>query len=254
MTRVRTLTFLSMVIAAAAGCEEMTTIPVTPTEPPLISQATTQVFSGTLSPGGSQTYAFTIAGVAVRVSLGSLTDANGSPLPQSVRVSFGVPQGTGCGAIQSATTPANLSTQLQMLVSGGTYCVNVADIGQLTSDANFGVRITLGDPTTSRGGGTVTYTSTVLPGGFTARTFDASTRGNVTVFLDTIDPASVASLRLGIGLPRVDAGGCLVTQSHTATRGSQFTFPVDAGTYCLQVSDPGTLTGPAVFGLRIQHP
>ena len=253
MTRVRTLTFLCLVIAAA-GCSEQTTVPTTPTEPPLISQATTQIFSGTLSPGGSQTYSFSIGGVPVRVSLGSLTDANSNPLPQSVRLSFGVPQGTGCGPIHSATTPANLSTHLQLLASPGTYCVNVTDIGQLSSDATFGVRITLGDPTTRRGAGTIDYASTVLPGGFTSRTFDASTRGDVTVVLDSINPSSVTSLRLGIGIPRTDAGGCLMTQSHVAARGATFTFPVDAGTYCLQVSDPGTLTGAAQFLLRIQHP
>jgi hypothetical protein len=141
-----------------------------------------------------------------------------------------------------------------VLVAGGTYCVSVADIGQLTSPANFGVRITLGDPSTRGGGGTVTYAQTVLPKGSTSRTFDASLRGDVTVFFDTIDPASVPSLSLGIGFPRSDGSGCVLNQTYSATRGSQFAFPVEAGTYCLQVSDPGTLTGPAQFSLRIQHP
>jgi hypothetical protein len=188
------------------------------------------------------------------VSLGSLTDANGTPLPQSLRLTFGVPQGTGCGAIQAATTSANLSTQLQVNVAGGTYCVSVADVGQLSSTVNFGVRITLGDPSTRGGAGTVTYSQIVLPKGFTSRTFDASLRGDVTIFFDTIDPASVASLGLGVGFPRADGGGCVLNQTYTATRGSQFTVPVEAGTYCVQVSDPGTLTGPAQFSLRIQHP
>jgi hypothetical protein len=190
----------------------------------------------------------------VRVSLGSLTDANGTPLPQSLRLIFGVPQGTGCGPIQEATTPAGLSTHLQVLVAGGTYCVSVADVGQLSSTATFGVRITLGDPSTRAGAGTVTYAQTVLPKGSTSRTFDASLRGNVTILFDTIDPASVSSLGLGVGFPRADGGGCVLNQTYTGTRGAQFTFPVEAGTYCLQVSDPGTLTGPAQFSLRIQHP
>jgi hypothetical protein len=254
MTRaVRTLTFLCILLAASA-CEERTTVPTPVTQLPLTSLASTQVFSGTLSPAGSQTFAFTIGAAAVRVSLGSLTDDNGAPLPQSLRLTFGVPQGTGCGAIQAATTSTSLSTQLQLQVAGGTYCMSVEDVGQLTTTATFGVRVTLGDPSTRGGGGTITYAQTVLPKGSTSRSFDASLRGDVTIFFDTIDPASVASLGLGIGFPRADGGGCVLNQTFTATRGSQFTFPVEAGTYCVQVSDPGTLTGPAQFSLRIQHP
>jgi hypothetical protein len=253
MIRFRTLAFFCILLAASA-CEEHTTIPTQVPTLPLTSQASTQLFSGTLSPGGSQTFAFTIGGAPLRVSLGSLTDANGNPLPQSVRLIFGVPQGTGCGPIQAVTTPVGLSTQLQVNVAGGTYCVSVVDVGQLSQTATFGVRVTLGDPSTRAGGGTITYAQTVLPKGSTSRSFDASLRGDVTIFFDTIDPASVASLSLGIGFPRSDGGGCVVNLTATATRGSQFTVPVEAGTYCVQVSDPGTLTGPAQFSLRIQHP
>lgn len=255
MTRAaRTLTFFCLLLAASA-CSERTTVPSQVTQLPLTSTASTQVFAGTLEPSGSQTFAFSIGTAPVRVSLGSLNDANGTPLTQSLRLTFGVPQGTGCGAIQSATTRSGLSTQLQMNVAGGTYCVSVADVGgQLPSTATFGVRITLGDPSTRGGGGTVTYAQTVLPKGSTARTFEASLRGDVTVFFDTIDPASVSALAIGVGFPRADGGGCVLNLTATAVRGSQFTFPVEAGTYCLQVSDPGTLTGPAQFSLRIQHP
>jgi hypothetical protein len=253
MIRVRALTVLCILLAASA-CEERTTVPTQVTQLPLTSQASTQLFSGTLAPAGSQTFAFTIGSAPVRVSLGSLTDANGNPLSQSVRLIFGVPQGTGCGPIQEATTPAGLSTHLQVNVAGGTYCVSVVDVGQLSQTANFGIRITLGDPSTRAGAGTITYAQTVLPKGSTSRSFDASLRGDVTIFLDTIDPASVASLSLGMGFPRADGGGCVVNLTATGTRGSQFTVPVEAGTYCIQVSDPGTLTGPAQFSLRIQHP
>jgi hypothetical protein len=51
----------------------------------------------------------------------------------------------------------------------------------------------------------------------------------VTIFFDTIDPASVPSLALGIGFPRADGGGCVVNLTATATRGSQFAIPVEGG-------------------------
>ena len=254
MTRVRTLTLLVLFIAGTTACEETLSVPSAPTQPPLVSQATTQVFTGTLSPGGTQSVAINVGSVPIRVSLSSLTDSAGTPLPQSLRLTFGVPQGTGCGALHTTTTPANLSTHLQMLVTGGTFCIGVADIGQLSGDATYAIRVTLGDPTTRGETTTVEYSSTVLPNGSTTRTFNAHARGEVTVLMDTISPASVASLKLGIGFPRNDGGGCQINLSATATRGAQFTVPVEAGTYCVQVSDPGTLSGPAQFTLRIQHP
>lgn len=250
---VRNLTFFCLLLTASA-CTERTTVPSQVRQLPITSTASTQVFTGTLAPAGSQTFAFTIGSAPVRVSLGSLTDADGTPLSQSLRLTFGIPQGTGCGPIQAATTRTGLSTQLQVNVSGGTYCVSVEDIGQLSSTATFGVRIILGDPSTRGGGGTVTYAQTVLPKGSTTRTFEASLRGDVTILFDAIEPSSVASLGIGVGFPRSDGGGCVLNLTATATRGSQFTFPVEAGTYCIQVSDPGTLTGPAQFSLRIQHP
>ena len=172
MTRVLALTFFCLLLTVSA-CTERTTVPSQVTQLPVTSLASTQVFSGTLAPASSQTFAFTIGSAPVRVSLGSLTDANGTPLSQSLRLTFGIPQ-DGLRADQATTTRTGLSTQLQVNVSGGTYCVSVEDIGQLSSTATFGIRIILGDPSTQGGGGTVTYAQTVLPKGSTTRTFEAS--------------------------------------------------------------------------------
>ena len=215
----------------------------------------TQVFSGTLLPGGSQSYAFSLAASApLRVSLSSLTDITENPLPSSLQLTFGRPQGTGCGALQTVTVPASLATHLIFQPSAGTYCVGVADVGQLSATAVFGVRITQGEPTSLAKPGTETYASVLFPGGFTSRTFDASAAGTVTVIMDTISPESVASLAGGLGFPRSDGGGCQLTSTFVASRGAQLAVPVEIGTYCIKVSDPGTLTQLTSFSLRIIHP
>jgi hypothetical protein len=253
MTRAGASVAALLALAVLSGCNSNDE-PTTPT-PTTGSSANVIVFAGTVAPAGSQIFSFTIAGgVPLRVSLGSLTDANAQPLPQSLRLTFGIPQGTGCSALQTVITPATLATQLSAMLSPGTYCVSVTDIGQLGTTASFGVRLVFGDPRSDDGGGTITYTSTVLQGGFTSRTFDATQAGTAVVLFDTIEPGSVSSLSLGIGFPRTDGGGCQITQLHTATRGSQFAVNVEAGTYCVRVADVGTVTGSATFTLRIQHP
>jgi hypothetical protein len=138
--------------------------------------------------------------------------------------------------------------------AAGTYCVGIADPGGLGTPANFGVRITQGDPSSTATPGTDTYASVLFPGGFTSRTFEASTAGTVTVIMDTISPASVPSLFAGVGFPRTDGGGCQLTRTFTATRGAQLAVPVEVGTYCVKLSDPGTLTQVTSFSLRIVRP
>jgi hypothetical protein len=252
MTRVRSLILCGLVLTAGAGCNNDDP-PTTPTTPGATSF--TQVFTGTLKPGGSQAYAFSLSGsLPIRLSLGSLTDANENPLSTSVTLTFGRPAGTGCGALDSASVQAGLSTHLKYLPAAGTYCVGIVDAGQLSSDALFGIRITQGDPSSAATPGTDTYTSVLFPGGFTSRTFDASAAGTVTVIMDTISPASVPSLSVGIGFPRSDGGGCQLTRTFTGTRGAQIAVPVEIGTYCVKVSDPGTLTELTTFSLRIIRP
>jgi hypothetical protein len=171
-----------------------------------------------------------------------------------LRLTFGRPQGTGCGSLQSVTVPASLATHLIFQPAASTYCVGVTDVGQLSGAAVFGVRITQGEPISFANPGTDTYASVLFPGGFTSRTFEASAAGTVTVIMDTISPDSVASLAGGLGFPRSDGGGCQLTSTFVASRGAQLAVPVELGTYCIKISDPGTLTQLTSFSLRIIHP
>jgi hypothetical protein len=68
--------------------------------------------------------------------------------------------------------------------------------------------------------------------------------------------ASAATLGLGVGLPRVTGGGCRlgVTVNASAASNPQISTPADAGQYCVQVYDLGTLQDPVGFALKIDHP
>lgn len=97
-----------------------------------------------------------------------------------------------------------------------------------------------------------TWSSAVAPGGQSSRSFTVNSSGTINVTLT----AAGATLGLGIGLPRVTGGGCRLSVSVNTPPGStpQISTSVDAGQYCVQVYDLGTLTDPVGFALKIDHP
>jgi len=64
------------------------------------------------------------------------------------------------------------------------------------------------------------------------------------------------SFGVGVGVPRVTGGGCRLGVSVNTSAGSspQISAPADAGQYCVQVYDLGTLRDPVGFALKIDHP
>ena len=110
-------------------------------------------------------------------------------------------------------------------------------------------------PTTPSGTSTTTsenWSGVVAPGGQSSRSFTVNSSGTVTITLT----AAGATLGLGVGLPRVSGGGCRLGVSVNAAGGSspQISTAADAGQYCVQVYDLGTLRDPVGFALKIDHP
>lgn len=109
-------------------------------------------------------------------------------------------------------------------------------------------------PTTpSNPSGTMTenWSSVVAPGGASTRSFTLNSSGTIVVTL-TAGP----TVGLGVGLPRTTGGGCRLGVSVNASPGTtpQINTQADAGQYCVQVYDLGTLTDPIGFALKIEHP
>ena len=96
------------------------------------------------------------------------------------------------------------------------------------------------------------WSSAVAPGGTSSRSFTVNASGTITVTLT----GAGATLGLGVGLPRVTGGGCRLGVTVNASPGSspQISTAADAGQYCVQVYDLGTLTDPVSFALKIDHP
>jgi len=67
--------------------------------------------------------------------------------------------------------------------------------------------------------------------------------------------AVTASLRLTVGLWDTTAATCTQTFATTTSAAlvAQYLQVVTAGTYCVVVADPGTLTAPVNFAVRIIH-
>src|SRR5262245_34057092 len=100
--------------------------------------------------------------------------------------------------------------------------------------------------------GTESWSGVLSPGGATSRSFNLSAAGTITVTLTDVGTA----VGLGVGLPRVTGGGCRLGVTVTATAGTtpQISTPADAGLYCVQVFDLGTLRDPVGFAVKIGHP
>jgi hypothetical protein len=106
-------------------------------------------------------------------------------------------------------------------------------------------------PSTTSGPTTENWSSVLAPGGASTRTFTLNSAGTIVVTL-TAGP----TVGLGVGLPRTNGGGCRLGVMVNASPGTapQINTQADAGQYCVQVYDLGTLTDPSGFALKIDHP
>ena len=97
---------------------------------------------------------------------------------------------------------------------------------------------------------TATWTGIVGPGGTVSRSFDTTLAGTLTVTLMSSD----APLGLGIGVPRNVNAGCRLTISQVDAPGLSLSIPADAGSYCVQVFDDGSVVKQSSFSVQIVHP
>jgi hypothetical protein len=139
MPRTFLIALFAATICAACG-KDTTTSPTTTSEP----SKTTEVFGGTLGIGDSQFYSFSVsqAGTA-DLTLLSLrpTGVLTTTLTTIVGLGLGTPSGTDC-ALRSATPAAPaLIKQLSVALDPSTYCVKIADIGNLTTAVDYTVRV-----------------------------------------------------------------------------------------------------------------
>ena len=113
------------------------------TTPTVGSPTATENWSGVSQPGGSTFYSFVVSlNGTVNVTLVSVAGVAGVDVPPTTTLglAIGTPRGTGCNGIVTNVT-AGTDPQITTTYMPGRYCVDVADVGNLTSAATFTVTI-----------------------------------------------------------------------------------------------------------------
>ncbi len=100
----------------------------------------TDRFSGTLAPSGTSSHLFTVGSPGGDVDV-TLVSA-GPPATISVGVGIGTPNGDACDVAIGVTTPAGVSPQVLGSAGPGTYCVVVADVGNLVAAVSYSLTVT----------------------------------------------------------------------------------------------------------------
>jgi len=125
---------------AAAGCGNDTTTSPTTTE---VSRGS-EVFGGTLGIGDSQFWSFTaVSPGTTDVTLVSLRPAGNltTTFNTVVGLGLGTPQATDCALSNATNTAPGLKTQLTVATNSSTYCIKIADVGNLTTTVDYTIRV-----------------------------------------------------------------------------------------------------------------
>jgi len=126
----------------------------------------------------------------------------------------------------------------------------------ITSACSNPLSSLFGNPTTpSTTPTTDTFNGTLAPNGSLVFTFSVSTSGSVAVTLTTVSPATTGPLGLGVG-PSSN-GTCTIanaTSGATAGGSPQLSATENPGTYCVKVSDAGTLVTTSNVTVTVAHP
>ena len=115
-----------------------------------------------------------------------------------------------------------------------------------------GAKSTPTSPSTTTTPMSESWSSALAPGGTSSRSFTVNAAGTISVTMTSAG----ATVGLGVGVPRVTGGGCRlgVAVNTSGSASPQITTQADAGQYCVQVFDLGTLTDQISFAMKIDHP
>lgn len=242
-------------VVASAGCHNNSSTSPTPT--PTTPSVTTNVFAGALDPLASAFYNFNVTqSETATIALGSLTVGDTIvSVPMSVGIGTLSGDALSCNPTQSVTTAPGLQIQITASLLSGTYCVRIADIGNLAQTTNFAVRINQNVGTAPAGTpATENFVTLLYPGGTDAKYFAVNASGTINVTLIDVTPPSP----VGVGLGIADSSDvqCNLNMRQTSMAGAQLAFSatVDPGIYCVQISDTGTLADRVRFTASIAHP
>jgi hypothetical protein len=256
MKRPSFVLLLTMLVAATGCHKNSSTTPDTTTDP---NYSVREIFSGTLSPGDSQFYGFTVSQQVSTVLTLSSVVRSGTETPEPVALSLALGTlsadlATCSPSATPITVTSALTAHISQTLAAGSYCVLVADPGTLTDAVRFGVQINQGPGVEQIAtAGTELFSSNLYSAGSINRSFGVASHGDITVKLLSTTPA--ASIGVGVGVTS-DSSNCYVNSSFTNVAGSggEVTVTADPGAYCVRVFDPSGLQDRTFFQIQIVHP
>jgi hypothetical protein len=124
---------ISAVTAFAAGCEDATPTPTTPTTPVL----TTDTFSNTLTANGAVTFPFAVASSGpVTATLTTVSDAT-----IVIGLSIGTWNGNACQVVLARDGAAAGDSIVGQASNLGNLCARVYDIGNVVAPITFTITV-----------------------------------------------------------------------------------------------------------------
>jgi hypothetical protein len=135
---VRGMVGVTLMLLGAACSDDLET-PTSATE--TTAGPTAVLFAGTLQPGTSRFYSYTLVTAGSVSALLASVERNGVPVADALEIAIGSPAGTGCAVTMSALASASLVPQLRHEAAAGTYCVRVADAEGVAAPMSFTIRV-----------------------------------------------------------------------------------------------------------------
>lgn len=143
----RMIGWTALVVAVwSAGCgstTEPSSTSTTTTTTSITTPTITDVFTGTLEVGSTVFFTFdVIADGTVNATVSSIS-GNGVPATVQVRLGLGTitDDGTCAASVFSSSAVAGSTSPVTSTFAPGTYCVSVADVGNLFRRADFNLSV-----------------------------------------------------------------------------------------------------------------
>ena len=134
---------LSALTLAGCGDSDSPTSPSSTTPAETAADPTTsENFTGTLTVNGGRFYSFDVTTYGtVNLTLQNVGGVTGVPETIWVGLGIGVPDGTDCSTTTSLSAQAGAGPHVSSVLSAGTYCARIYDIGNLAAPTPFAVLI-----------------------------------------------------------------------------------------------------------------
>jgi len=121
----------------AAGCGKAAETPTSPTT----TAPTTILFAGTLQPGTTRFYSYTLNTAGTVTAMLASLERSGTPMPNALEIGLGIPAGTGCAVSAALNSSSQLIPHLKQDFGIGTYCVRISDLDGMPAAMNFTIRL-----------------------------------------------------------------------------------------------------------------